>query len=128
MTQTLKLFAAIEASTDWAKSQTLRNICYGTHQDNLYQDKVIADCTAEAKEILSNYNGSEVDDKNLHDLEIRTNRADDQKPEFQELHDLAVAAYKEVTGNDWVPSAKKPKTSRKAITASAEKWKARIAS
>ena len=112
---------------EWVQSQTVRNICYGTHQDSLYQVKVMADCSAEAKEILEGYAGSEVDDKALYDLGVKADRAEDQLPHFQELHILAKAAYLELTGSEWKPSSKAPKVSKAKVTAAADKWKKRIA-
>jgi len=123
-----ELLTAI-GSTDqeWVLHQTIRNICYGTHQDSKYQDTVIADCTAEAKEILEQYAGSEVDDKALYDLGVKRDRAEAQKPFFEELHVKAKAAYKELTGSEWKPSAKQARPSKKKITAAAGQWAERLA-
>tara|TARA_R100001443_G_scaffold16387_1_gene26404 strand:- start:614 stop:1006 length:393 start_codon:yes stop_codon:yes gene_type:complete len=123
-----ELLTAI-GSTDqeWVLSQTIRNICYGTHNDTQYQDKVIADCTAEVKPILENFAGSEVDEKAMYDLQMKAERAEEQKVYFAELHVLAKAAYKELTGSDWTPTAKKSRVSKKKITASADAWKQRLA-
>jgi len=123
-----ELLTAI-GSTDheWVLSQTIRNICYGTYNDTQYQDKVIADCTAEAKEILEGYSGSEVDDKAMYDLHQKVERAEAQKVYFSELHVLAKAAYKDINGSDWKLTSQKPKVSKRKITASAEAWKQRLA-
>ena len=126
MTKATELFTAIRNSSDWAKHQTLRNLCYGTYQDKSYQINVMSDNQAAIKEILERDDGSEINQKNMQDHDFLYSRAEDQLPEFEQLHSLACEAYKEATGETWSHRPKR-NTSSAVVTATAEKWKKKLA-
>jgi len=104
---------------EWVVSQTLRNLCYSSQNDINYQNVAIGDLGRDAEEAIKEDN-----EYKLLKLQEQTMFREEQLEVFEEVHALAKAAFKEVTGSEWKPASKKSLTNKNK-TATREFWKKR---
>jgi len=92
---------------EWVVSQTIRDLCYTSRNNIEYQTKAIADILGEAREAVE-----ENDEYKLLKLQEQITFREAQQEVFEEVHALAKAAFKKVTGSEWKPPSKKSITNK----------------
>ena len=117
--QELVNLLAHKNTPEWVVSQTVRDLCYSSHNNINYQTKSIADLLGAAREALE-----DDDEVKLAKLQEQIEYRETQQQVFEEVHAIAAATFKELTGSAWTPPSKKAFTNKNK-TATREFFKQR---